>query len=155
MNLINILLTIFSIVVYVCLSMPNVSFKCKLKGTFFEFWNIQLNSSNYERKPKLNSSLAIQKVKFRGSKVPVLTNEICKSFSKIKELELVNQGVVVIEKNAFHICERLEVLKLNDNKIKKFDKNIFYALKRLSHLHLLFNHIKEFRQLIGIVHWFK
>lgn len=141
MYLINTLLTIFSIVAYVNASTP--SFKCKPKGSFCEFWNVQLNSSDYELQPTPNSTLDIRKVKFRGSKVTLLTNAICKTFPKIKELELVNQGVVVIEKNAFHVCESLEVLKLNDNKIVNLDKSSFYALRALKRLHLHFNHIKE------------
>lgn len=141
MYLINILLTIFLLMSYAISLTP--TYKCSLKGTFCEFWNVKPNSSNYELHSNPGKSILVRKVKFSGSKVPVLTKEICKTFPQIKELELVNQGIEVIEENAFRACETLEVLKLNDNKIVKLDKHSFYALKGLKRLHLQFNHIKE------------
>jgi Leucine-rich repeat (LRR) protein len=86
--------------------------------------------------PKLGS------VAFYGSKIPILkATYFTKSFSKIKEILLKENGIQQIEDEAFHELENLEEIDLSFNEIKSINKELFSHNPKLKNINLHRNKI--------------
>ncbi len=68
----------------------------------------------------------IDSIAFYKSNIPILrANFFTKSFSKIKEILLKENGIQQIEDEAFHELENLEEIDLSLNEIKSINKELF------------------------------
>jgi len=71
--------------------------------------------------------------------IPVLGNDICKTFPNLAHLDIQAAQIQLITADAFHTCENLSSLKIENQRIKSLDKDVFKNLRKLYSLSL--NHI--------------
>jgi hypothetical protein len=84
----------------------------------------------------------LSSIAFDKSNIPILrTNFFTKSFSKIKEILLKENGIQQIEDEAFHELEDLEEIDLTFNEIKSINKELFSHNLKLKVINLNGNEI--------------
>jgi Leucine-rich repeat (LRR) protein len=84
----------------------------------------------------------LDSIAFHKSNIPILrANFFTKSFSKIKEILLNENGIQQIEDEAFHELEDLEEIDLSFNQIKSINKELFSHNTNLKLINLYRNQI--------------
>lgn len=118
-------------------------YKCVLSGTTCTFSNVVLNSTHYEWQPTSDIPAGVFVVKFTASKIPVVTNDICKAFPNLVRLEMQSTGIEEIKEDAFHACAGLTILYLYENQIEKLHPNTFLYTVKLQELNFRTNRISK------------
>lgn len=80
--------------------------------------------------------------KTQGSKLEILTNDICNAFSNLKEIWSIYLDLHEIQQDAFESCTRLEELYLYGNNLKNLDKSVFKKNSNLKEIWLNDNQLE-------------
>lgn len=72
----------------------------------------------------------------KEQKIQVITNDICKTFPNLIEIQLEHLFIEEIEENAFQKCKKLERIFMKTNQIRSLPKNIFNQNKNLEIIEL-------------------
>jgi Leucine-rich repeat (LRR) protein len=84
------------------------------------------------------------KLSIEWSKIPLLKKDLFKpAFKKIRELLLSNNGIQLIEQEAFKHLTKLTVLKLDHNQIKSLDQKLFQHNLKLEEIDLSHNSLSQ------------
>lgn len=119
----------------------SVSYCSKKEENFCIFSNVELKEDdNYEL--KTNESDAIDKIKFTGSVIPVLTDAICKNFPLIWNLQLLKLEIKSIRPEAFKHCPGLKIVNLTRNEITHLAPETFAKHETLEEVELEFNRLE-------------
>lgn len=95
-------------------------------GNFCIFSSINTTETNLLLRPTADETDRLLKVKIQNSTLYEFTSEICATFSKIKNLEIVQTDIYSINFKAFIKCISLESLKFIKSHIRiELDDNIF------------------------------
>lgn len=116
-------------------------YECKESGHVCTFENIILSETNYEWQPYTKNRDNIDNVHFVNCTIPVLTGNICKYFSSLREINIRGQYVREIKHNAFYDCQVLARVHLEDNQIEKIEKYTF-STSNIFRIHLDGNRIR-------------
>lgn len=133
-------------------SMYEYNKKCTISG-------LTLTLKNYTFVPIATNFRIVTKFEITGSVVPVITGNVCTTFTKLKNFAAIEQHVEQIEDYAFKNCTELIDLNLEKNSIHKLGEGVFSNTKQLQRLHLLgaslgkidvdmFSNLSELNQLV-------
>lgn len=100
-------------------------YKCELSMNTCTFTNVVLNSTHYEWQPASNSPSMVLFVEFTGSKIPVVTKNLCEAFPNLWSLKMGNLEVEEVKEDALHSCSGLNWLELMENQIEQIYPNTF------------------------------
>ncbi len=121
--------------------------------------DLTLTSKNYTFVPMAPDSNAVLKFELIKSFVPVLTSNVCTTFTKLIQFTAIEQHIEIVEDYAFNNCTELLDLNLEKNNIHKLGVGIFSNTKKLQRLHILggslakldvdlFTNLSELKQLL-------
>lgn len=121
-------------------------FACEMTGDLCTITNIQVNRSHPHFQPTANDVNAVRRVSIHTSMIPVLMDDICKTFPRITYLKIATSNIEEIDDDAFDNCTSLEQLSLEQNRILMITSKTFDTNKNLSVLNLGNNRMKELPQ---------
>ncbi|XP_063707813.1 leucine-rich repeat-containing protein 70-like [Culicoides brevitarsis] len=108
------------------------------------FNHVNLTLTDYKWQPAAEDPETIELVRFFSSNIPVVYDNICKTFPSLKNFQVIRQGVHEITEDAFHSCKNLQALIFANNFIKKLPPNIFKGLTNLEHIEISDNQLQGF-----------
>lgn len=85
----------------------------------------------------------ITKVRFEENLLHSIPKELFTKFFNLKDLDMHNQNIIMIEPNNFEKAHNLTHLDLSKNKIKKLDKFDFVGAENLQEIKLFTNEISD------------
>lgn len=116
-------------------------YKCEISEDTCVFSNIKLTSINYNWIPEADEPNNVTIVEFTGSKIPIITKNICDYFPNLRELWLEELSIKEVKEDAFHSCSALTRLFLYGNLIEHLHPQTFWYMKKLKTLSLHTNRI--------------
>lgn len=126
--------------------------KCAING-------LTLTTRNYTFIPVAPNPNFVTKFELLKSIVPVLTANICTTFTKLRHFTAIEQYIEIVEDYAFNNCTDVIDINLEKNNIHKLGTGIFSNTKKLQRVHILggslsnvdidlFNNLGELTQLL-------
>lgn len=115
------------------------------------FENLHLNRTYPHFQPHVNEppSSSVMAVdlggdenKTLGSRISILTNDICKAFPNLVEIWSIYIDLHEIQQDAFEMCTNLEELYLYGNNLKNLDKSILKKNSKLKEIWLYDNQLE-------------
>lgn len=104
--------------------------KCVVSG-------LTVTLKNFTFVPVAPDSDVVVKFELRKSIVPVLTKNICITFTKLKQFVAIEQHIEIVEDYAFNNCTDVVDINLEQNNIHKLGVGIFSNTKKLQRVHIL------------------
>lgn len=94
--------------------------------------------------PSSTNNTAIKTVMFVKSSIPVLTDELCKTFPNLQILEMDIVDLEEIAPKALYECKNLVYVSFHRNKLQQLDVNTFETNHELTQLILQNNSLRSF-----------
>ncbi len=105
---------------------------------------LTLTLKNFTFKPVATIPNIVASLEIKKSTVPVITTEICTALPKIKSFLAVQQGIQVIQDNAFNNCTELTLISMPFNNIHTLGKGIFDNSRKLQEINIHGGSLEQF-----------
>lgn len=117
--------------------------ECNLTLDTCTFSGIRTSATNMYFNASAVNITAVQTVRFADTVMPILTNELCKTFPNMKILRATNTSIEKIAPNALHACKALTEVSFFRNKLEKLDHNTFENNSELEYISIQENNFKS------------
>lgn len=115
------------------------------------FSDVTLTKSNHRFQPIANITkdiTDIKKIRFNTSKphrsvIPILTDDLCKTFSALEWFHIEESSIEEVEKDALKLCVNLTIFDLRHNKVSYLHKDTFKYQTILKTLFLDWNELTK------------
>lgn len=118
--------------------------ECHLIGSMCILNGVRTNRTNWLFHPTSTNNTKITHVLLDNSVMPVLTDELCKTFPNLQSLTLDDISLETITPNALHECKNLSSVSFYQNKVEKINVQTFEMNYELQHLILQNNSLRYF-----------
>lgn len=98
--------------------------------------DLTLSLQNYTLQPVATYPKIIYAFELTRSTVPVITTEICTALPRLKSFVAIQQGIQVIQDNAFNNCTEVTLISMPFNNIHTLGKGIFDNAKQLQEINI-------------------
>lgn len=120
---------------------------------------LTLSLTNFTFTPVASNPGIVVGLEITKSTVPVITSKICSALPKIKSFVAIQQGIQIIENDAFNNCTEVTLISMPFNNIHTLGKGIFDNTKKLQEINIhggsleqfdvnLFNNLGELLELV-------
>lgn len=89
------------------------------------FESISTNETHPYFQPSFPDPSKVERISFKNSKMPLLTNEMCLAFPNLKQLDPVECSLKRIEDGALSSCHNLFAFKIWSNVVTEINPNLF------------------------------
>lgn len=105
---------------------------------------LTLSLTNYTFTPLAPNPSLVVGLEITKSTVPVITTKICSALPKIKSFVAIQQGIQIIEDNAFNNCTEITLISMPFNNIHTLGKGIFDNTNKLTEINIHGGSLEQF-----------
>lgn len=133
---------IFLITILIVIADQTQAIKCVLRKTTCTFNGLRTTEANSRFYPASKDNSAVEKINFINSTMHTLTDELCRNFRNIRELDISNLKITNIISNPLRHCKQLSILNMSMNDFGQLNHELFEENYKLSKLDLKNNKLK-------------
>lgn len=106
------------------------------------FTSVNTNETHPLFHPSYDDPTVVHRIDFKSSKMPILTDELCKAFPNLRDFYVVGTNLERITKGALDKCSNLILFDIYGNFVIELDINLFVNNPEMRHIKLSANRLK-------------